>query len=178
MAVSSLIVSVLALAVAIASAGYARRQVTAAEGAVAIERSRHREERRPRLSGKVEPYDSNFGRSRLVVTLESNEPLADIELTIRSGRASFNVGGRSPRHASWFGDPPRRVPSRRPDPPYIDSPNTSRINPRESMGWLLNLNGAEGILQLEATCHGLNGEKWESVPIEATIEQPRIPNAW
>ena len=52
MAIIALVVSIVALLVAVASAGYTRRQATAAEGSLTIERERRLEERRPRLTGR------------------------------------------------------------------------------------------------------------------------------
>jgi cell division protein FtsL len=54
MALASLLVAVIVLAVAIASAIYARRQAVASEGTLTIERIRHLEERRPQLNAEVE----------------------------------------------------------------------------------------------------------------------------
>ena len=57
MAVTSLIVAIVALVIALASAVFTRRQASAAGESLRIERRRRNEERRPRLTGKVDSPD-------------------------------------------------------------------------------------------------------------------------
>jgi hypothetical protein len=73
MAIASFILAIVAILIALASAGYTRRQAVAAEDVREIEQARRLEERRPCLSGKVERLGSDTYQLR--VTLDSNEPL-------------------------------------------------------------------------------------------------------
>ncbi len=162
MAIASLLVAVLALVIAIASAVYTRRQATASEGVLAIERGRHLEERRPQLSGIVERVGSDM--ARLVITLESNEPLAEMQVNIPSGQGvtfDRNVYGVHPVRPgnvalSAFSYDLRGEPA--------------GMKPRDSAIWKVDL-ASEHVykVRLEATCHGLAGERWDSVMITAPV---------
>lgn len=86
MATIALVVSIVAL-LAIASAGYTRREATAAEGSLTIERERRLEERRPRLTGMFFALGGgNAKQYGLRITLDSDEPLAGLDVTIRDGQ--------------------------------------------------------------------------------------------
>jgi hypothetical protein len=171
MTVASLIVAILALMVAIASAIYTRREVSATEGALAIERGRRLEERRPRLSGKVERVvtRSRGAVFRLKVTLESDEPLTAMELTIPAGQ---NVAFKCDTPGVDMPGPDGicsafSYQTMGKDPKY----QSAGIRPREPMIWEVELRrGHVKLLRVEATCHGLNGERWGSVLITAPVK--------
>lgn len=171
MAVASLLVAILALMVAIASVAYTRREVSAAEGALAIERGRRLEERRPRLSGKVERVvtRSRGVVFRLKVTLESDEPLTAMELTIPAGQnvvfkcdtPGVDVPGPDGTCSAFSYQTMGKDPKYQP----------AGIRPREPMTWEVELSrGHMKMLRVEATCHDLNGESWDSVLITAPVE--------
>jgi hypothetical protein len=167
MTLASLLVAILALVVSIGSAIYVRRQAAAAEGALAIERGRRLEERRPKLNGRVERVvtRSKGPITQLVVTLESNEPLAALELNIPAGQnVTFDrdVHGVHPVEP---GDLALSAFS------YSPSGESAGIQPRDSMIWKVNFaRGHRNTIRLEATRHGLAGERWDSIMIAAPIE--------
>jgi hypothetical protein len=177
MTLASLLVAILALVVAAASAIYTRRQAiytkrqaTASEGALAIERSRHLEERCPRLSGRVERFVTRTRGpvTELKVTLESNEPLAAMELDILAGQGVTFGRDVHGVHAVEPGDVALRGFS------YGPGGEPAGMQPRRSMTWEVNLSKGHVVtLQMEATCHGLAGERWASVMIAAPIESRR-----
>jgi hypothetical protein len=177
MALASLLVAVLALVIAVASAVYTRRQATASEGVLAIERSRRLEERRPKLTGKVERVE-RVGRAetetRLVVTLESNEPLAAIELTIPVGQ------GITFRRLDFGGVRPVRPGSAVLAAfSYDIGGGPIGMRPRDSMSWSVDLAQEHvNTLRLEASCHGTNGEQWDSVMIAAPVEPDISRTVW
>lgn len=175
MALASLLISVLAILIAIASVVYSRRQATASEGALAIDRERRLEERRPRLSGKVERVDG--GMTQLKITLESNEPLAKVEITIPSGQGvTFHH-----ERGETFGV------SVRPDcigPPDAFSYHEftgepSGMAPRESITWRVDLAEMHAdTVRLEAICYGPAAERWDSVMITAPVEPDVSKTVW
>jgi hypothetical protein len=164
-ALASLLVALLALVIALASAAYARRQAAASEGVLSIEQQRRLDERRPRFSGAVERIEQ--GVVRLVVTLESDEALSKAEFNIVPGQGiSFDrnelgvhpveSGGVS-RVAFSYGLRPAGEPI--------------GMKPRSSMAWKVKL--AENhvdTLRLEVACSDLAGEQWDSILIEAPVE--------
>jgi hypothetical protein len=181
MVVASLILSILAVLAAMATAVYARtsaraadrsaaaaedaavaadRSARASEESLEIEAERRLEERRPRFSGVVERAD---GRYWLHVTLESNERLELVQLVIREDRgvhfAPNTDGVETPPEAKaawcafshWANEP-------------------EGMEPRESMTWEMQVESKHAdILSIEATCHGEHDERWESVLIEARV---------
>ena len=112
MVVAWLVVSAVAVLVAIVSAVYVRQNAVAADrsakaaedsaraakDSLAIEAARRLEERRPRLSGRIERAK---GRHELTVTLESDERLSLLQLQIPPGQGvSFRPNTDSVRHTS------------------------------------------------------------------------------
>jgi hypothetical protein len=171
MVLASLLVAVLALAIAVASAVYTRRQATASEGVLAIEQSRRLEERRPTLTGKVERVGN--GLTRLVVTLTSNEALVAMEVSIPDGQGvtfDRNVYGVHPVRP---GNPALSAFA------YDLSGEPTGMEPRGSMIWKVEL-AQEHVnsLQLEASCHGMAGERWDSVMIAAPVEPDISKTVW
>lgn len=106
MALTALIVSVLAFLVSAASAAYARRQALAQDEATAIERERRHVERTPTFESRIEDVNSDFRFFRLWVTLSSGEPLDSIAVELPaecSFRFADSVSGvRDPRHAESY----------------------------------------------------------------------------
>jgi hypothetical protein len=81
MAVAALIISILALAVALASTAYTRKQASEAERIRIIEDARRHEERQPVLRGWIESVNGG-GWHRLWLQLESSEPLSRLKAEI------------------------------------------------------------------------------------------------
>src|SRR5215469_11508084 len=165
MAVAGLVVSILALIVAVASAYYARSQARSASGAPVIGRARHLEERRPRLSGRIERLGS--GAHRLVVTLESDEPIGGLQVAISPAQgASFdpNVFGVWP--PAKPGEPALTALA------YDASSNApASLAPGQSAYWKIVLAAAHASpIKLEADASGISGERWQSIPIVADVE--------
>lgn len=67
------------------SATAAQRSAGAFEGTLAIEHARRLEERRPHLTGKIEGVGK---QRRLRITLESDEPLAGLDVVMSEWRFS------------------------------------------------------------------------------------------
>jgi len=163
-AIASFVLSIVAIVVAGLSALYTRRQAVATAGVHEIERSRRLDERRPRLSAKIDRLGATSGR--LVVTLESDEPLSAVELAIPEGQGvtfNRNVVGVHPvrpgdlAHHAFTYDP------------LLDKP--TGIRPRESASWAVDIAEKHvGTLRLDATCPGMAGESWGSVLITARVE--------
>src|ERR1035438_3678266 len=164
MAIASLVLAILAIVIAALSALYTRRQAVAAAGVHEIEHSRRLGERRPRLSGKVERLAT--GLCRLVVTLESDEPLTAMQVTIPHGQGvtfDRNVYG------VWPGASPGQVALTAFT--YDVAGNPAGLKPRGVASWKVDVaEEHEDTLQLEATCRGLADEQWDSVLIKAPVE--------
>jgi hypothetical protein len=95
MAVASLIVAIVAIVIALASAVFTRRQASAAEESLRIERRRRHEERRPRLTGKVDSPDGGDSY-QLRITLDADScQLTRMEVSIREGYGVALRGGFS-----------------------------------------------------------------------------------
>jgi hypothetical protein len=168
-AIASFVLSIVAIVVALLSALYTRSQAIATTGLRRIEDARRLEERRPRLSGIV---DSVAGRrGRLVITLDSDEPLSAVELTISSNVIQGIAFDRNV-YGVW--------PLARPGQPALNAftyglnNEPAGIQPRASASWAVDI-AEEHVdtLQLEATCHGPAGERWDAVLIRAPV-QPDI----
>lgn len=176
MTVAALVLSVVAILVAVASAVYTRRGADAQAALTRIEAARHLEERRPKLVGKVERIGAG-SRQRLQLTLVSDEPLTAIEVTIP------RIQGVSPQGVSFtlniYGVYPSR-PGELPDrafcyDPYSGQP--SGLKPGDSITWAVELADKHvDTLRIEAACHGTAGELWNPVRIAAPVE-PDILNS-
>ncbi|WP_459985499.1 hypothetical protein [Nocardioides sp. AN3] len=85
MDVAALVISILALGAAIASAVYSRRQAGSAERTARVEEQRRRDERAPTFEATIEDVngDGYFYRLRLVLT--SNEELERVEVRLPRG---------------------------------------------------------------------------------------------
>jgi hypothetical protein len=170
MTVAALVLSVVAILVAVASAVYTRRGAAAQEALTRIESARHLEERRPRLAGKVERIGAG-SRQRLQLTLVSDEALAAMEVTIP------RVQGVSPQGVSFTLNIYGVYPPRPGELPYRGfcydpySGGAAGLKPGSSITWAVELADEHvGTLQIEAACHGAAGELWDPVRIEAPVE--------
>jgi hypothetical protein len=156
MAVAALVISIVAVLVAGASAFYARQSVAVDAGSLEIERSRRLQERRPRLSGIIK-FDLTTGKYMLGVTLHSDEPLAGLEVRIPAGQG-----------VAFRQDPNSGVVPAEPGEVALRASAPSRIAPRHEETWPVDLQKTDlPPVRLEATCHGEHGERWESVLIWA-----------
>lgn len=170
-AVASLVAAIAAIVIAALSAFYTRRQAVAAAGIHEIERARRLGERRPRLSGKVERVGQ--GTARLVVTLESDGRLAGMDINIPPGQGitfDRNVFGVYPVRP---GDAALAAFV------YEPSGESAGIDPRGSASWKVELTEKHvNDLRVEATCHGLTGERWDSVLIMAPVQPDISKTVW
>jgi hypothetical protein len=186
MVVASLVVSAVAVLVAIASMVYARQNAVAAnrsakaaedsaqaaedsaqagKDSLEIETARRLEERRPRLSGRIEHASGGY---ELWVTLQSDERLESVELSISRGQGVSFVP-----NADGVDTPPGADAAWCASSYLGDSPDG--MEPRESMTWPVEVKRGlnDRTVQIEATCYGAHGEMWESVLVEAPIEPSR-----
>ena len=87
----ALTVAWLALVIAVLAAGFSGWQAFSASGVHKIESKRELDRRRPRFSGEIVHY--SYGGERAVstaalkITLETDEPLAAVEVVIVAGHA-------------------------------------------------------------------------------------------
>jgi hypothetical protein len=141
------------------------RGAGAAADVLKIERARWLRERRPRLSGRIEKIGHSPDTYQLRVTLDSDEPLAglDIEMEWTQGFA-FQVGD-----FGIYPSAPREVALRA--YAYRSPENEpAGIRPRGSVTWLLAPVGSNlGSVRLEATCYGEDGEQWDRVFIRVRL---------
>lgn len=168
MATIALVVSIVALLVAVASAGYTRRQATAAEGSLTIERERRLEERRPRLTGRF--FTFGGGQYGLRITLDSDEPLAGLDVTIsEDGRGiEFN-----PRIYGVVPPRPGELAFRAFS--YEITGEPAGLKPHASIMWAASVPEQHPQhVRLDVACHGAGGERWDVV-VDADVE-PRIAN--
>jgi hypothetical protein len=154
MAVASFIVAIVALVVALASAVFTRQQASAAEESLRIERRRRHEERRPRLTGKVDSPGGGHSY-QLRVTLDADScPLTRMEVAIRMGYGvSFTSDDKYDKHES------------------------AGLLPGESTQWSVDVaDKHESAVWVDATCYAEGkgeGEDHWTLPIEAKIS-PRL----
>src|SRR5215813_6269745 len=168
MALAALVLSVVAIAVSAVSVWYTRVSADAAMAVRAIEAGRRLGERRPRLSGNVGRIGSTY---RLTVTLESDEPLAamDVRIPYEAGGSlqgvSFapNISGVYPvssgqrAYRAFACDPLSGEPS--------------GLRPRDTAIWKVEVDDKRAdTLRLEATCRGEAGEMWDAVLIQAPVD--------
>jgi hypothetical protein len=167
MALASLLVSILALAIAVAAAISSHRQASAAEGSLSIERDRRMEERRPRFTGNINRMRD--GGAELAVTLESSEAFEWVEFSIPPGQgfsfSEYQLGIFQHKH----NEPTLRAFS------YIDygpknAGDRKGMSPGETMTWKVQLGEHHmSTVRIEATCYGLTGERWNSVLIVVPV---------
>jgi hypothetical protein len=170
MAVAALVVAIIAILVSVASVIYTRRSAVAQVGLTAIEHDRRLEERRPRLTGKVERVGSG-PKARLQVTLASDEPLAAMDVTIPrvQGVALQGVSFSLNIHGVYPVQPGERAYRAFAYDPY--SGHAAALQPRDSVTWAVEVADEHAeTLRLEATCRGAAGEQWHPVLIEAPVE--------
>jgi hypothetical protein len=176
MVIASFAVACVALLIAFASAAYTRTQAVAATGALAIEKARHLEERRPRFSGEIYEVGTMLPPEErspaLRITLETDERLAAVKVRILYGQGvAFQVIHDGHRNQGV-------VPDESGDAlsafvyDYTGAP--SGMRPHQSKTWVLEIQPEHAdVLRLEATCHGMAGEQWDSVLITAPVPPPR-----
>jgi len=111
--------------------------------------------------------------TRLVVTLESNEPLTAMEVNIPPSQGvtfDRNVYGVYPVKP---GNVALSAFS------YNSNGEPTGMQPRGSMTWKVDLTeGHVNTLRLEANCHGSAGEQWNSVMIAAPVEPDISKTVW
>ncbi len=170
MAIASLIIAIAAIFIAIASALYARRQASAAEGALRIERDRRHEERRPDLTGTV---DSLSGQSyELRITLPADAcTLSAMEVRIRQGQGVAFVHGALGVFAVAS---ETEIPLRAFAFSAKDG-SAAVVHPGQVAQWLVDVTETHlSGIWADVTCHADDGDLW-TVAIEAPV-QPRLTN--
>jgi hypothetical protein len=132
--------------------------------ALAIEQDRRHEETRPVLEGHVEYVTAAPGRPdspKLVVELESGQPLARITLTVPSGSpfgAPITAGGLRPAHNLSY-------------PPLG---NGALVRVGVPAWWLISADqGAHGTVTAVARCRNEDGTVWEDVPVPISLDGVR-----
>lgn len=168
MAVAALVLSVVAIVVSAASVWYTRMSADAATGVRAIEAGRRLAERRPRLSGNVGRIGSTY---RLTVTLESDEPLAamDVRIPYEAGGSLQGVSFALNIHGVYPVSPGQRA--YRGFACDLLSGEPSGLQPRDTAIWKVEVeNKRADTLRLEATCRGEAGEVWDTVLIQAPVD--------
>jgi hypothetical protein len=187
MNIASFIISIVAVVVSVGSVIYARisasaaqRSAGASEGALAIERDRRLEERRPKLSSKIE---SSEQQGRLQITLNSEEPLAGLDVVMSDWRFGSQQHQRqggwdvefNPRVVGVVVPPPGEPALRA----FCYDPighGPAGLNPHQSITWAVSVKEHFEMLRLDVACHGAAGERWDIV-LHAEIEsEPVVEN--
>ena len=163
MAAAALIIAILALLVAGASAAFARR-------AVAIEEDRRLEERRPRFNAtaRVDDASSEPYKGILTLTLESDEPLAEVSVVIAGGMGvSFNK--------NVFGVAPTR-PGNVALEGFVYNHYTgepSGMKPRDPETWALEIQRhRKSSVRLDIVCSAEDGASWDIALIVDVTASP------
>ncbi len=161
--------AIAAIMIALASAGYTRRQASAAEGALRIERDRRHEERRPRLTGTVDLVSGQSYELRITLPADACS-LTALEVRIRQGQGiAFGTGM------------PGVFPVDGPEIPLsafafsAKDGSAAAVHPGQVARWLVDV--AETHLPTiwaDVTCHADDGDLW-TVAIDAPV-QPRVTN--
>ena len=168
MAVAALVLSVVAIVVSAASVWYTRVSADAATGVRAIQAGRRLAERRPRLSGHVGRIGSTY---RLTVTLESDEPLAamDVRIPYEAGGSLQGVSFAVNIYGVYPVSPGQRAYRASACDPLTGEP--SGLQPRDTAIWKVEVDDNRAdTLRLEATCRGEAGEVWDAVLIQAHVD--------
>jgi hypothetical protein len=172
MSVASLVVAIVAAAIALASARYTRRQAGAAEESLALERERRLEERRPVLFGKIETTDRG-GSYRLCIVAESGPRLHGMDVAIPAGQdVAFSRGVLGVYPVSSSSDLPLRAFV------YDNRGNPVGLLPGHPVIWKIDFaphRDPNIPVRVVVNCHGENGEEWEVVlraGLEATPTWP------
>jgi hypothetical protein len=163
---TALVLSVVALAVSVVSAVFVGVSALATRGLQKIERGRRLDERRPRMTGRIErrSHDRHPLIWWLSITLLSEETLyrAVVEIP-RFYDRDFDVSFVN------FTDDPYDVPER------VGSGEKQEINyltPRHPVYWPVCVTSDPVPFYLKATCYGFRGEVWHSVHIDIRWDKP------
>jgi hypothetical protein len=174
LSIIALLVSVISAAIAWIAAIAARRTAAAEEGALAIERERRLEERKPHLTVVLE----GTGPQRVLkISLDSEEPLASIDVLI----AEWHFYRQPDPPGGWdFEFNPRVYGVVVPKPgnaalsafSYDLHGQRAGLRPHGTISWAINTKKRLDWVRLDVTCHGTQDERWEQ---RLTVEaQPEI----
>jgi hypothetical protein len=167
---TSLVISIVAVIIAVASAAFAgvsansaRRSARAEEGVLAIERERRLEERQPRLTTKLDGTGEN---RTLWITLESAESLAGLEVEITGSHFYKKPEGQG----GWdceFNPRVYGVVVPKPGRPAViafgyNSHNGERagLQQHDSISWAMNTKKRLEWIRVKVACQGMNSERW------------------
>ncbi len=167
MAIASFVLAFVAVLIALASAVYSARQASAAEGALAIEHARRKEELRPRLIGWV----AREGRDAFLwVILEFHEALEGADFYIPPGQGmSFR-----PHDPGVY--PPWQQETESYRAYTYDLGRPGQFVPNRPMSWRTNLSAMPGtMIRIAATCHGKHAEHWDAI---VEVEVPDLGASW
>ncbi|WP_182113839.1 MULTISPECIES: hypothetical protein [unclassified Actinotalea] len=166
MTIAALVISLLALAVAVAAAWYTRRQAKAASGTLALEEARRHDEVVPRISGEVERLKHAAPYARLCLRLETSPALtelrvrlldAPVDVQFSSGQLGIDTSSRSPHHEA-----------------FAPVHNGVALKPFDRATWQLELNDvSQQRLQIQADA--AVGDEWWSVLVTVDVPPP-TPN--
>lgn len=164
MDVAAFIVSVVALAVSIASVAYSRRQTEASEITAKLDSDRRLEERTPEFEGVVEKVGGNESY-RLSLRLTKGGPLVAITVTI--------VGGDGVQ----FSGNQHGVPG---PEPRASAETVEPVRPGFAATWHVLLSDERSrTVRLVAHCRGEQGEEWK-VPVQVDLphEYDVLKSVW
>lgn len=154
------------------SAGAAERSAAAAESSLALDRDRALKDRRPQLTGIVKRLTG--GSRELVITLESDEALTRVDLSItRDHGICFIKGAKGVRAP----DPGEAAALRA--FAYDASGEPAGLQPRQSATWpVMVADKAARTLLVEAECQGEHGRHWRSVAVKAPVQPHPLQTMW
>jgi hypothetical protein len=160
MAIAALIISILALLTAGASALYTKQQAQAARQTTAIERERRHEERTPRFDARVESVSGWF---RLWLRLDTTRPIA--RLTCRLVEADGITFGHSQNGVAP--DAPA---------PIKEASWSETLEQGDSACWKVELEDEHQTdVRLRVQCRDQQGEEWQvTVPLSVPPKLPQV----
>jgi hypothetical protein len=172
----SLVISIIAIIIAIASAVFTGISARADHGMLKIERQRRLDERHPRITTKLD----GMGTKRILnITLDSPEPLAMLDVEIAEShfyRASGELGGWdcefNPRAYGVEVPEPGR-PALRAYSYNVRNGEPAGLSQHDSISWAMNTKKRLEWVKLKVTCQGPEKDaRW--VYVFSVDAQPEI----
>lgn len=167
MTVAALVLSILAIILAGASALYTRKQAIAATATATIETDRRHDELTPRFTALVEPMPHSHPYYKLRLRLDTPQPLtalrvrllnAPVDVQFTNGQHGTDPGARSPIHEAFA------VPE-----------NGIALRPHDHATWQVELNSVpDGGLRLQVDAEARGGV-WQ-VPV--SVPTPPEHSVW
>lgn len=163
MAVTAIVLSIVAILISVVSAWYTRMQGVASREQARTDRARRIDEKRPTFDSTVVEFNGG-GWYRLDLTLSSHWPLTRIEVAIVEGNGvRFGRGQTGVRPAGV-------------DDPMTSAEWAEELRPGTTACWKVDLEQERSSsILLEVTGHGEDGQQW-TTPVR--VQVPRFPDEY